>query len=74
MVVEHDCVVGDHCHLATGAILCGGCEIGIGVHVGASAALEKASACPVYCEGRDCTYTSSGSFAVAPSRPGPESS
>ena len=37
VAVEHDCVVGDHCHIATGAILCGGCEVGVGVHVGAGA-------------------------------------
>lgn len=36
-VVEHDCWVGDHSHVATGAILCGGCHVGSGVHVGAGA-------------------------------------
>jgi sugar O-acyltransferase (sialic acid O-acetyltransferase NeuD family) len=36
-VVEHDSVVEDHVHIATGAILCGGCRIGAGSHIGAGA-------------------------------------
>ncbi len=35
--VEHDCTIGAHVHIASGAILCGGIEVGDGVHVGAGA-------------------------------------
>ncbi len=35
--VEHDCRIGAHVHIASGAILCGGIEVGDGVHVGAGA-------------------------------------
>ena len=38
-VVEHDCKVGNHCHIASGAILCGGCQLGEDVHVGAGAVI-----------------------------------
>ena len=38
-VVEHDCVVGAHCHIAPGALLCGGVSIADGTHVGAGAVL-----------------------------------
>jgi sugar O-acyltransferase (sialic acid O-acetyltransferase NeuD family) len=36
-LVEHDCTVGDHSHIAPGAILCGGVKVGTEVHVGAGA-------------------------------------
>ena len=36
-VVEHDCQVGDHSHIAPGAVLCGGVAVGEEVHVGAGA-------------------------------------
>jgi hypothetical protein len=35
--VEHDCIVGDHAHVAPAAVLCGGVSIGESVHVGAGA-------------------------------------
>lgn len=35
--LDHDCVVGDHSHVAPGTILCGGVVIGDECHVGASA-------------------------------------
>jgi sugar O-acyltransferase (sialic acid O-acetyltransferase NeuD family) len=38
-VVEHDCRIETHGHIATGAILCGGCDIGHGTHVGAGATI-----------------------------------
>jgi len=41
-VVEHDCVVGDHVHLATGCILAGGVQVGDLCHVGAGAVLRNA--------------------------------
>ena len=37
--VDHDCVIGAHCHLAPGAILSGGVELGEDVHVGTGAVL-----------------------------------
>ena len=36
-VVEHDCQIGDHSHIAPGAVLCGGVSVGEGTHVGAGA-------------------------------------
>lgn len=35
--IEHDCTVGDHSHIAPGAILCGGVVLGEEVHIGAGA-------------------------------------
>jgi UDP-perosamine 4-acetyltransferase len=35
--VEHDAVIEDHAHVATGARLCGGVRVGVGAHVGAGA-------------------------------------
>ena len=39
-LVEHDAVVEDHCHIATGAIVNGGVSIGAGSFYG-SAAVSK---------------------------------
>ena len=36
-VIEHDCHIGDHSHIAPGAVLCGGVSVGEGTHVGAGA-------------------------------------
>lgn len=36
-LVEHDCLVGDHSHIAPGAVLCGGVVVEEEVHVGAGA-------------------------------------
>ncbi|MDD2814225.1 MAG: acetyltransferase [Thiotrichaceae bacterium] len=38
-IVEHDCVIHDHCHLATGSIVCGQTVLGEGVHIGAGATI-----------------------------------
>lgn len=35
--VDHDCVVGIHCHLAPGVILSGGVQVGDEVHIGTGA-------------------------------------
>lgn len=35
--IEHDCTVGDHSHIAPGAILCGNVVLGTEVHIGAGA-------------------------------------
>jgi len=40
-VLEHDCVVGAHSHIATGAILCGGVLVGNSVHIGAGAVIRQ---------------------------------
>lgn len=38
-VVEHDCMLGDHCHVAPGAVLTGGCVVNLGSFIGAGAVL-----------------------------------
>lgn len=35
--VDHDCTLGDHCHIAPGAVLCGTVAIGEDTHIGAGA-------------------------------------
>lgn len=35
--VDHDCMIGDHCHLAPGVTLSGGVKIGSGCHLGTAA-------------------------------------
>lgn len=40
-VIEHDCIVGAHSHIATGAILCGGVIVGNSVHIGAGAVIRQ---------------------------------
>lgn len=40
-VVEHDCRVGDHCHIATAAVLCGGVVVESRVHIGANATVNQ---------------------------------
>lgn len=37
--VDHDCTIGEHCHLAPGAVLCGDVAVGAGTHVGAGAVI-----------------------------------
>lgn len=37
--VEHDCDVGDHSHIATGARLCGTVSVGADAHIGAGATI-----------------------------------
>ena len=36
-MIEHDCVIGDHSHVAPGAVLCGGVQVGQMTMVGAGA-------------------------------------
>ncbi|NPV27611.1 MAG: acetyltransferase [Firmicutes bacterium] len=38
-VVEHDCVIADHVHIATGTVLCGGVRVGRLAHIGAGAVI-----------------------------------
>jgi UDP-perosamine 4-acetyltransferase len=35
--VDHDCVIGAHCHIAPGATLSGDVHVGVGSHIGAGA-------------------------------------
>jgi sugar O-acyltransferase (sialic acid O-acetyltransferase NeuD family) len=35
--VDHDCILGDHCHIAPGVVLCGAVTIGEDTHIGAGA-------------------------------------
>lgn len=37
--IDHECRIGDHCHIAPGATLSGSVHIGIGVHVGTGATI-----------------------------------
>jgi UDP-perosamine 4-acetyltransferase len=39
--VEHDCRVGDHVHIGTGAQLTGGVRVGNGAHIGAGATVRQ---------------------------------
>ena len=36
---DHDCVIGEHCHIAPGATLCGGVRLARGVLIGSKAAV-----------------------------------
>jgi sugar O-acyltransferase (sialic acid O-acetyltransferase NeuD family) len=35
--IDHDCLIGDHCHVAPGAVLCGGVVVSEDTHIGAGA-------------------------------------
>ena len=37
VAIDQDCVIGDHCHVAPGAVLCGGVTVGDDTHIGAGA-------------------------------------
>jgi UDP-perosamine 4-acetyltransferase len=40
-LVEHDCDLGDHAHVASGARLCSTVRVGTGAHVGAGATVKQ---------------------------------
>lgn len=40
-IVEHDCVIDDHAHIASGATLASGIRVGRGAHIGAGATLRQ---------------------------------
>jgi acetyltransferase-like isoleucine patch superfamily enzyme len=40
-VVEHDCRLGEHVHVAPRALLCGDVEIGARSHIGAGAVVRQ---------------------------------
>lgn len=39
--VEHDCIIGAHCHVAPGAVLCGNVVVGEETHIGAGAIVKQ---------------------------------
>ncbi|MDE0836950.1 MAG: NeuD/PglB/VioB family sugar acetyltransferase [Akkermansiaceae bacterium] len=39
--VEHDCIVGEFCHLAPACVIGGGCVIGNGAHIGIGAVIRE---------------------------------
>ena len=39
--IDHECVIGDFCHIAPGAVLCGNVEIGHGTFVGANSVIRQ---------------------------------
>jgi UDP-perosamine 4-acetyltransferase len=49
-IVEHDCRIGAHVHVATGAVLCGGVVVGTRSHIGAGAVVRQGIGI-----GADCT-------------------
>ena len=40
-IVEHDCVIGDHVHMATGSRLCGAVHVANGAHIGAGSIVRE---------------------------------
>lgn len=38
-IVEHDVIIGKHCHIAPGATICGNVSVGNNVHIGAGATI-----------------------------------
>jgi UDP-3-O-[3-hydroxymyristoyl] glucosamine N-acyltransferase len=36
-LIEHDCVIGDHCHISTGAVINGNVNVGEGTFFGSNA-------------------------------------
>ncbi len=40
-IIEHDCAISDHAHIAPGAILCGNVTVGEGAHIGAGAVIRQ---------------------------------
>jgi sugar O-acyltransferase (sialic acid O-acetyltransferase NeuD family) len=38
-IIEHDCYIGDLCHIAPGAVICGGVRIGECTHIGCNASI-----------------------------------
>lgn len=44
--VDHDCIIGNHCHIAPGVILCGGVTVGEGTFIGAGAIVPEGSVIP----------------------------
>lgn len=40
-LIEHDCIISSHCHIAVGAIICGGVEIFDGSFIGAGSIVKN---------------------------------
>lgn len=39
--IDHECIIGDFCHIAPGAVLCGNVEVGKGTFIGANAVIRQ---------------------------------
>jgi sugar O-acyltransferase (sialic acid O-acetyltransferase NeuD family) len=39
--IDHECIIGDFCHLAPGAVLCGNVEVGKGSFIGANSVIRQ---------------------------------
>lgn len=44
--IDHDCVIGDYVHIAPGAHLCGGVEVGEGALIGVGVGIEPGTKIP----------------------------
>lgn len=40
-IIEHDCAIADYVHIATGAKLAGGVQVGLGAHIGAGSTIRQ---------------------------------
>lgn len=40
-IIEHDCIINSFSHIAPGAVLCGGVEIGENTHIGANSTIRE---------------------------------
>jgi UDP-3-O-[3-hydroxymyristoyl] glucosamine N-acyltransferase len=72
-IVEHDCIVGDYCHLAPRAGLLGHCVLGDNVWLGANATVvQGVSVCSNVTIGAGAVVTSNitepGTYAGVPAR------
>lgn len=71
--VDHDCVVGDYCHVAVGAHLCGTVSAGESTWIGAGATVSNnVSICPDCMIGAGCVVvkdiTEPGTYVGVPAR------
>lgn len=40
-LIEHDCIIHDHCHISTGVIINGGCEVGGNSFIGSGSIIRE---------------------------------
>lgn len=40
-VIEHECILGDYCHIAPGAVLCGNVKVGENTFIGAKSVVKQ---------------------------------
>ena len=41
--IDHECIIGDFCHIAPGAVLCGNVQIGRSSFIGANSVIDRVS-------------------------------